>query len=148
MDPPGPELDGEQYIQGPEPGRLHSEEVEGHDPMSLGPEELAPRGTDPAWSRTETLSAQDRPDGGGGYSDAELHQLATDPEVAPPGVLSGHSHDELDGFPIERRPARSAAAIRPLAPNELSVPPEQGSRAGPDAARRGEPDPAEGGRSS
>jgi hypothetical protein len=94
----------------------------------LAPEELAPRRADSARSRAETFSAKDGPDRRGRHPDAELQQLASDPQVAPSGVLPGQPSDELHRLRIEFRPARSAAAVRPLATDELPVPPEERPR--------------------
>jgi hypothetical protein len=146
----GPELDGEQDVQRAKPNRLHSEEVEGNDPVSLGPEELAPGGAASARRRAEAFSAKDRPDSSGRYPDAELQQFAPDPLAAPPGILPPQPSDELHRLWIEQRPAGYPAPIRPLATDELPVPLEQcprGHDEGPpllprqDPARRGEQHP-------
>jgi hypothetical protein len=65
MHPPRCDLDGEQHVDGAEPCRLDSEEVEGQDFIGLGPEKLAPRGTPPAWGRAQTVPTEDRSDGRG-----------------------------------------------------------------------------------
>jgi hypothetical protein len=41
-----------------------------------------------------------------GHPDAELQQLAPDPEVTQPWVLLGRSDNELYGVPTERWSAR------------------------------------------
>jgi len=125
--PAGPELDAEQHVQRAEPGRLDGEEVERQDSIGLSPEKLAPRGTPPAWGRAQAVPTEHRSDGRGAHSDAELQQLAPDPEVAPPWVLPGQSDDELYGVPTEWWSARPPTAVGPLAPNQLPVPSEQGS---------------------
>jgi hypothetical protein len=51
VDPTGPDLNREEHVQRPKPRRLHSEEVEGQDPLSLGAKELAP-----GWSRPPPAS--------------------------------------------------------------------------------------------
>ncbi len=50
-----------------------------------------------------------------------------DPEVALPRVLLRHSDDELHRLLIEPWPARSTMPVRPLASDEVPVPPEQDS---------------------
>ena len=101
--PSEPELDGEEDVQRAEPRRLHGEEVEGQDRVSLRPEELAPRGTHPARGRAKAVPAKDRADRRGRDRDAELQQLTADPEVAPPRVLPRQASDEL----YRRRDAES-----------------------------------------
>lgn len=61
---PRPQLDGEQHVEGVQPGGLHREEVNGDDPFGLDPEELPPCRTRPPWGRSELVAAQDRPDRG------------------------------------------------------------------------------------
>src|SRR5439155_4313168 len=100
---PRPDLDLEQHVQGPEPGRLHGEEVHGQDPPGLRPEELAPRGTGPSWSRRKTSSPEDRADRGGPDPDPELAELALDPDAPPPGVLPAEPNDEVPDLGIQRR---------------------------------------------
>jgi hypothetical protein len=53
----------------------------------LGPQELRPRRSDPPRRRPQTSTTQHVRDGSGRDRDAELEQLALDPQVAPSGVL-------------------------------------------------------------
>jgi hypothetical protein len=67
--------------------RLHREEVHRQDSLSLGPEELAPRGTAPSWSRRKTRPPKDRADRGGADADAELAKFALDADASHLGSL-------------------------------------------------------------
>ncbi len=83
----GCDLDREEHVQRAKPRRLHSEEVQGQDPSSLGPEELPPGGTRSPGSRAEARRPKERADLRGRHSDAEFQQLAPDPDAPPPWVL-------------------------------------------------------------
>jgi hypothetical protein len=61
--------------------------------------------------------------------EAELPQLALDPDAAPARVLPGEAEDEGAELRIDRRPARATGpAIGPLPAYELAVPSEQRRR--------------------
>jgi hypothetical protein len=134
-DPPGAELDEEQHVERLEPDRLHREQVARHDPLSLRSKKLRPARPRAARRRAEAVASQQRPDGRGTHSDAELAQLPADSHAAPPGVLPGHPEDQLHGLRVDRWPARRALlAVGPLASNQRAVPAQQ--RLGRDQKRR------------
>jgi hypothetical protein len=58
----------------------------------------------------------------GGDPDAELDELAFDPQVAPPGVLPAHAEDQLAQLGIDGRTARTAAPLRSGPALELPAP--------------------------
>jgi hypothetical protein len=93
----------------------------GQDGDGLGPQELRPGRSDPPRCRSQTAAAQSVRDGRGGDSDAELEQLALDPQVAPPRVLPGQPKDQHRHRRIDRR-ASWPATIRPFPAHELSAP--------------------------
>src|ERR1039458_10160009 len=60
---------------------------------------------------------------------AELLQLTADAEIAPARVLSRETKDECDGIGIERVGRDLLRSReRPVPPNELAVPAQQGCR--------------------
>jgi hypothetical protein len=121
--PPGPDLDPEQRVQGPEHERLDSEEVERQYPLSLSPQELAPSGAASTRSRAEPVGPQERADLRGRHSDSEFRQLAPDPEASPPGVVPPHPHDELSYLIGDRWPPSDRDPLEgPLPPHQLAVP--------------------------
>src|SRR5664280_313591 len=129
VDPPAAELDEHQNVQRAEPGGLDGEEVAGHDPARLRPEELAPGRSGPPRGRTEASRPEQGPDRRRSHPDAELAELALDPHTAPAGVLPGQPDDERTDLGIERWPAwATGPAVGPLPPHELAVPPEEGRR--------------------
>src|SRR5674476_1390264 len=72
---------------------------------------------------------------------AELLQLTADAEIAPARVLSRETKDECDGIGIERVGRDLLRSReRPVPPNELAVPAQQGCRGdekgGPTLARK------------
>jgi len=106
VDSPGPDLNREEHVQGAEPGRLDSEEVQRQDPPGLRPEELAPGGASSPGSRAEPVPSKQRADLRGRDLDAELGELATDPDASPSGF----------SLPIRRMSSRTSSLIGGLPP--------------------------------
>src|ERR1035437_5130650 len=129
MDPPAAELDEHKDVERPEPDGLDREEVAGDDSIRLSPQELGPARAGPSRGRTEPCGPQQGTDRRRAGSDAELPELALDPDAAPARVLPGHPEDERTEFGIDRRPAKAARpAVGPLPLHQLSVPAEQRRR--------------------
>src|SRR4051812_25530842 len=61
---------------------------------------------------------EDVADGGRRDDDAELAQLADDPQIAPAWVLLGQTYDQLTHASGDRWPARLAVRIGPLTSDE------------------------------
>ena len=101
----------------------------GEQAVRLQPEELSPGRSDPAGRRAEAVPAKHRGDGRGRDVDAELQELASDPEVAPPGILPSESKDQALDRGIERRATGPTGPAPAPPPRELSVPPDEGVRA-------------------
>ncbi len=103
------DLDREQHVQGPEQERLDSEEIERQDPLSLGPQELAPGGAATARSRAEAASPKERTDLRCRHPDAELGELAPDadaPHLAfslPIRRMSSRTSSVIGGVPLDLR---------------------------------------------
>ena len=128
-DPSAPELDEHEDVERPEPCGFDGEEVTGDDPVRLRPEELGPRWAGPSWGRTRSCDPEQGPDRRCAHSEAELPELAFDPDAAPTGVLPGEPEDERADRGIDRWPSWFASpAVRPLPPHEFAVPPEEGRR--------------------
>ena len=122
-------------------------------PSRLGPEELGPGRAAAPWGRTESRRPEQGPDRRRAHPDAELPQLAFDPDAAPAGVLPGEAEDERTELGIDRRPSWATdPAVRPLPLHELAVPTEEGCRGDEEGdpavtrdrpARRREEDPVD-----
>jgi len=110
---------------GPEPGAPVAKMAK-----TLGPQELGPRRSDPPRRRPQTAPAQHVRDRRGGDRDAELEQLAFDPQVAPSGVLPGHPKDQVAYPGIDGGTSWPPTPPGPLAAHELPAPP--GERVGTD----------------
>jgi len=65
-------------------------------------------------------------DGAGGQAYAQLEELDLDPAVAPPRVLIGQTHDEVDRGLFNRRSTCSAVRIGPAPSDQPPVPSEHG----------------------
>ena len=88
-----------------------------------------PRRTGPSWGGTEPGGPSRGPDRRRAGSEAELAELALDPDAAPARVLPGQSQDERTAFGLDRRPARpTGRAVRPLPAYELALPAEERRR--------------------
>jgi hypothetical protein len=89
-------------------------EGEGEGARGLQPQELRPGRPDPAGRGAQAALAKHRGDRGRRDIDAKLQELASDPEVAPPGVLTTEPEDQVLHRRIEGRatgPARAAYAL-------------------------------------
>src|SRR5665811_653511 len=84
-----------QDVERPEPGGLDGEEVAGDDAIRLRAEELGPRWAGPSWGRTRSCDPEQGPDRRCAHSEAELPELAFDPDTAPTGVLPAVSYTHL-----------------------------------------------------
>jgi hypothetical protein len=101
--------------------------AEGGEAVGLQPQELRPGRPDPAGRGTQAAVAKHRGDRRRRDIDAKLQELASDPEVAPPGVLTTEPEDQVFDRRIEGRttgPARAAHAP----PQQIPVPSHQGLR--------------------
>ncbi len=87
--PPTTELDEEEHAQAFEEHGVHREEVGGDDMSSLGPQELAPRGSTSTTSWPETVFVQDPGDRARGQPEAEVYELTLNTSVSPPRALAG-----------------------------------------------------------
>jgi hypothetical protein len=129
VDTPAAELDEHQDVERPEPGGLDGEEIAGHDPARLSPQELAPGRSGPSWGRTEPGGPEQEADRRRSDADPELAKLVLDPHAAPAGVLPGHPEDERTDVGINRWPAwATGPAVGPLPAHEFAMPPEEGPR--------------------
>ena len=82
------DVDEEQHVQPLEPDGVDSEEIRCNDALRLRVQELTPRWAPARTCWTELFLAQDLLDRGRRYDDAEASQLAHNPLIAPPGILS------------------------------------------------------------
>ena len=107
--PRGPDLDREEHVQRAKPRRLHSEEVEGQDPLSLGAKELVPGGTGSPWSRAQSVRSQ------------EVRILVAEtltPSLASSPRIRMHPHLGFS-LPIRRMSLRNSALIGGLPPEKM-----------------------------
>src|SRR5439155_10414755 len=81
----------------------HREEVGGQNPRRLGPQERPPARVRSSRCGSEPRAPQDRADGRRGHPQAELEELALNPDASPSAVLPGHPQDEGADLRIERR---------------------------------------------
>jgi hypothetical protein len=108
-------LDYREHVQ-PCPGQGDRfEEVAGKQGLSLGAQEIGPRGGAALGCRVDPGLVQDLPDGGGGDLYPEHQQLAVYPAVPPPGILADQAQhqgaDRAHG-PRSSRACRRATTLR------------------------------------
>ena len=131
-------------MQPPQPDGVDGEEVTGHDPGSLLPEERPPGGGGRSRCRVEPVTLSRRADGGCRDPNAEVQQFTLDALVAPARVLGGQADDQLLDVLVELWSPLATARVGPRACDEAPVPAQQrlggGEEAGP--AGSGE-DPAD-----
>jgi len=99
-----------------------TKEVAGQHPVRLRAQELRPGRAGSPRGRPQPMPAKERADRGRIDPDAELAQLALDPDAAPARVLARRPQHQLAALTVQRRPARRSAPIRPLLPHELPLP--------------------------
>jgi len=105
-------------------------------------QELPPAGPGSTRRRWQAMTAEDTADGLVRAAHAELEQLALDPPVTPARVLPGQAQDQLSTLGDQTRASAPGAAgeQRPLAPDEIAMPAQQGlgadQEAGPGRARQ------------
>ena len=73
---------------------------------------------------SEAVAAKDVGDASLRHRNAELLQLADDAQVAPPGVLPGEAHDQLDGLVGKGWPAGPAVRVGPASADQSAMPAE------------------------
>jgi hypothetical protein len=83
----GAALDEHLHVQALAQHGVDVQETDREDPGGLGVQELPPGGARAARRRIDARGVQDLPDGGRRHGDAELHQLALDPPMAPQRIL-------------------------------------------------------------
>ena len=93
-------------------------------------DELAPRSLAATWRWLNSVSQEDLTYGDMRAPMAQVEQLAFDPSVTPPRVLSREPDDQIVAFgAAAARPARALTIGRPLAPHQLTMPAQKGLRA-------------------
>jgi hypothetical protein len=117
LSPPGPQAQDPTGAEPDPPGRRQRNQWEGR----RGP---GPAGTPPTSARSAGAPAQAAPaqhvrDRGGRDGDPELEELAFNPQVAPPWVLSAHAKDQLAQLGIDGGTPRAAAP--PPVPSVLEL---------------------------
>jgi hypothetical protein len=88
MHPARGDLNKEEHIERLQPHGLHTEEVTGYNAGGLVGQELLPRGAVSSRDGRQTVATKPRADGGRRDQDAELLQLALNPQVAQRGFSS------------------------------------------------------------
>src|SRR6266545_1890210 len=134
----------------PTPLRAGAGYTGGQDAEGLGPEELRPRRSDVPRRRPQTPTSQHVRDRRGRDRDAEIEQLALDPEVAPSGILPGHLKDQVANLGIDGGTSWPSTSPGRLPAHELPAPAGEGVRtdrkggpplAGEEPAGRGQEGP-------
>jgi len=124
-------LDYREHVQ-PCPGQGDRfEEVAGKQGLSLGAQEIGPRGGAALGCRVDPGLVQDLPDGGGGDLYPEHQQLAVYPAVPPPGILADQAQHQGADRAHGPRSSRVLGPGRPgmSARDHIAVPAEHGIRA-------------------
>ena len=127
-------FDDEEHVVAAQEHGVDGEEVGRNDALGLGAEELGPDRPRAPRGGSQVVGAQDVRDAVLRHGDAELLQLADDPQVAPARVRSSESHDQLDGLLGESRTPWSSVRVGPAPSNEGAMPAEDGL--GSDEERR------------
>jgi hypothetical protein len=125
---PGPMLDEEQHIQTAQEHGIDVEEIRREDRLGLGFQERLPGLPGPPGCGIDARVLEDLPYRRRREHVAQSGQLTVDAPVPPGRVVPGHLQDQR---PHGRRgpgPSRTAARIRPVPPDQIGVPAQQGPR--------------------
>ena len=126
LDLPGREVDREEHVELAQRHGVDGEEIHGQSHVSLGPQELGPRGSLPG-HRSETMAAEDPTDRARRDADPELSELTLDAHASPRRfsrprrTISSTSSSLIGG-----RPGPRCARHRRHLRGELTVPAEEG----------------------
>src|ERR1035437_485527 len=130
-DPAGRDLDEEEDVEATQQDRVDGEEVAGQDSPRVSAEEIAPTHFAPSRSRWNPAVMKDAANRGRRHVDAELAQLALDPQIAPGWIVRGQAGDKIPRLGRDRGPAEATTPSerRPLSAHQLPVPADHGVRA-------------------
>jgi hypothetical protein len=81
-------------------------------------------------ARRNTVFFQDPSNRGPTHVMSEVLQGALNPRIAPRRVLRRHAHGERPDLRVHTRAPRAATCVRPLADDQIAMPPENGVRRG------------------
>ncbi len=126
---PAAELEEEEHIEAAEPERVDREEIAGDDRLGVSAQELAPAELGAGAGRGHPGLPEDLGDRRCRDAYADTGELADDPLVTPPRVLTREPQDQLPDLLGDRRSTGSPSGIRPPPPHQLAMPAEQGVRA-------------------
>src|SRR5918996_3959365 len=118
------QLNEEEHVQPLEPDGLHREKVDGDHRVGVCAYEVTPRHPTALAGRPDPRASQHLANRRRRDGDAEPLQLADDPLISPPWILSRETHDEVADFASNARSA-SAASVRPSPGHEPPMPAEQ-----------------------
>jgi hypothetical protein len=124
MDSAAPQLNEEEHVQPLQPDRLHREEIDGEEALTMRADELTPCHPVPRADRSNARVPQPRADSRGGDGNAKPFQLADDSLVTPSWVLTSETDCELPDV-RPNRPTTASARIRPAFRDQPSVPSQQ-----------------------
>ena len=100
-------------------------QVARHDPLGLRGQELPPGQARAARRRVDARSLEQQPHGAWRDPVPQTGEFTVNAPVGPRRVLSRHPQDQLPQLRRDRWPAGQAVGFRPVAPDQVVVPPQQ-----------------------
>jgi hypothetical protein len=122
LDPAAADRDEREHVQAAQPDGVYGEEVAGEDRLAVGSKEAAPGLRIAPRRRWQPSLDQDVADGARRDADAQLAQLAGDPQIAPTRVLAREPQDQLAYLTTDRRPTGAAVRVGPAASDKPAMP--------------------------
>jgi hypothetical protein len=104
------QLDEKEDVEPLQPDRLDREEIHGQQALAVCPDELLPCHLSALTHRAEARGPKPPAHGRRRHRDAKTLQLADDPWISPPPVLSGEPQYELHSRATKRRCQHSSVA--------------------------------------
>ena len=125
---PGPVLDEEQHIQPAQEHGIDVEEIHGEDRLGLGFQECPPGLPGSSGCGIGARVLEDLPHRRRREPISQAGQLALDAPVPPARVIPCHLQDQRPHARSSPGAPRTATRIRPVPPDQVRVPAQQGPR--------------------
>src|SRR6266511_2274520 len=127
-DAPARMRDEEEHVVTAQQDAFDSEEIAGDDARRLRAQELAPAGSRPPRCWLQLRLGEQPADTGRRHPEAELHEFAADPAMAPTRVLPSEPQHQLANLRRQFRPSTPTGRLSPLPTDKRLMPAQERPR--------------------
>jgi hypothetical protein len=125
LNPAAADRQEDEHVQASQPHRVDGKEVTDEDRLAMRSQEGAPRQLVTLRCRRQPCLGEDVADRGRRDGDAELAQLADDPQVPPARILAREPQDQLPHLTADRRASRASVRVGPAASDKPAMPAQE-----------------------